>query len=815
MGCTSSKLDDLPAVALCRERCIFLEEAIQQRYALAEAHVAYIQSLKEVGLSLNRLLDQDLDNSIPPPSPVLPLPTQRKGDPVVKTTDASFSPPAAAVGHHSHSNSGSHLHFHSDSDDDDSGSLHHSGHSSPLHSLAQFHHDYNDQETLSSFPGAGGFMNMNYMKKRPTPSVAYEQRPMGPEETVHMTDSSYYPYSYPNQNPSSSSSSSSYPYGYPNYGGGGGIGGFFPYGSSSPPPPPPHAAAPASASSSKPPPPPPSPPKNSTWDFLNFFDNSESYYPSYAPSPDPNEVRQKEGIPDLEDVGYQHEVVKEVHGHQKFVDGDGNYSKMVDDDDGRGTKVPVEIEGAEYEVHLADKNVDAANKERSNVAAFKGPGGSRGVSEVVRDIEAQFERASESGNEISKMLEVGKQPYHQKNAVYKVSSKMLHVITPSLSVVSSQSQPSTSTIAESSSSAGNTGSIFLDFDEDAGMRSGNLSSTLKKLSMWEKKLYDEVKAEEKMRILHERKRRRLKRLDERGAEAHKVDSTRTLIRTLSTKIRIAIQVVDKISIKINKLRDEELWPQINELIPGIIRMWKVMLECHRNQCQAITEAKSLDAIASNKPTDAHLEAIMLFGLELINWISRFSSWIGSQKGFVNALNAWLLKCLLYEPEETPDGIAPFSPGRIGAPPVFVICNQWSQAMERISEKEVVDAMRVFAVSVFQIWEQQNMGIRQKLMGSKELESKSKTLERGEQKIQKAMQALDKKMVMVSGEGSWLPIHGQIVHQRDTTNISSLQSGLKQIFETMERFTANSMQAYEELWVRSEEDRLARENAKVP
>ena len=58
---------------------------------------------------------------------------------------------------------------------------------------------------------------------------------------------------------------------------------------------------------------------------------------------------------------------------------------------------------------------------------------------------------------------------------------MLHVITPSLLVVSSQ--PSTENI----------GSIYLDLNEDMGMSSGNLSSTLKKLHMWEKKLYDEVK----------------------------------------------------------------------------------------------------------------------------------------------------------------------------------------------------------------------------------------------------------------------------------------------------------------------------------
>lgn len=74
--------------------------------------------------------------------------------------------------------------------------------------------------------------------------------------------------------------------------------------------------------------------------------------------------------------------------------------------------------------------------------------------------------------------------------------------------------------------------------------------------------------EEKMRLLHEEKKRRLVRLDEKGAEPHKVDATRSLVRSLSTKIRIAIQVVEKISLKIDNLRDEELWPQLNEFIEG-------------------------------------------------------------------------------------------------------------------------------------------------------------------------------------------------------------------------------------------------------
>lgn len=79
-----------------------------------------------------------------------------------------------------------------------------------------------------------------------------------------------------------------------------------------------------------------------------------------------------------------------------------------------------------------------------------------------------------------------------------------------------------------------------------------------------------LQIEEKLRVQHERKSRKLKRLSEKGAEAQKIETTRILVRTLSTKTRIAIQAVDKISVKINDLRDNELWPQLIGLIQGYI-----------------------------------------------------------------------------------------------------------------------------------------------------------------------------------------------------------------------------------------------------
>lgn len=76
--------------------------------------------------------------------------------------------------------------------------------------------------------------------------------------------------------------------------------------------------------------------------------------------------------------------------------------------------------------------------------------------------------------------------------------------------------------------------------------------------------------EEKMRVDHERKSIKMKHMDVRGSESHKVEAARTLVRSLSTKIKVAIQVVDKISMRINRLRDEELWPQLHDFIQGYL-----------------------------------------------------------------------------------------------------------------------------------------------------------------------------------------------------------------------------------------------------
>ncbi|CAK7346054.1 unnamed protein product [Dovyalis caffra] len=648
MGCSTSRIDQLPAVSLCHDRCKFLEEALYQSYALADAHVAYMHSLKSLGPTLHRFFELTLINNHSD--------SQSNGDGEAVTKLSKPSSPDNCPSSSTNSET-SHIEFRSDSEDE----------------------EFRDNKDFDSF------------------------------HRIHQNQSNSYSYDHRDYNK----------YDYPAW--------------KTPPPP---------------------APSSSAWDFLNFFETYERY-----------ELPAKDK-----------EFMNEIRGEDK--------RGKNGEEDRRGVKLKPEKGNnvKQNEVKVVEKKVEPEKEESKESKDLGQQAKNQSVLEVMKEVEVLFDRAAESGNQVLKILDAGKFKYYYKNSAYQeVSSKMLHTVNPSF--------------------LEKNGSVHGGFDEDLGIISVNLSSTLRKLCLWEKKLYDEVKAEEKLRIVHAKNCRQINNLGEKGADANKVNSTQALLRMLSTKIKVAIQVIDKISITISKLRDEELWPQISDLIEKLLGMWKVMLECHRCQSQAVIEARSLDAIASSvKFSDAYLEAAIQLKIELQNWNLSFSNWINAQRGYVKALNGWLLRCLPSEPEEMPHDVPPSSPGRIGAPPVFAFCNQWSHSIDGVSENEVIYAMNGFFACVNHFVERHHVYLQQKLTTDKDMEKKMKILEREGQRLQKVMQARGK-MFQV----------GRTVHQSETINNSSLQLGLKQIFVAIEQFSAENMHGYEELHVHVEHSRLSEEN----
>lgn len=815
MGCSVSKADNEPVVLMCRERKQFIKQAVDQRYALAAAHVEYIRALGGIGEALRVFAEKEtllLSSSVPP------SPSEKKSsEPVVgpekSSTTSSLHLHSDSHSHHSHSHSGSHSH-HSHS---------HSG--SPAGSPASPLHDYGTWESPPMYTSPS---RMDYLRSGGTPSRTYEERPFSPERVT----GDFYPGASQSQSQSE-------------------MGSFFgiPFGSAPAP-----ASPPRPAYSPNHPPPPPSPPRNQAWDFFNpfiavgIYPNYNQSRPSHASegsSRDSSRVREEEGIPDLEDEDQGEDPKSQLQRDKKAAGKsqatDTQSPDPVAETSTRSVAHPEPEESVEDKVPTNDREDEDREKENEQIGALPVDGAAvsgetndralfvtqrtRNLLEVITEIEVQFKRAQDSGKEVSKMLETNRVPYRPRYTLFKaLSARVLNAISWHRA---KSSEPSSSERLNFSKPKKYIDDYNNDLDDDSGM-----VSTLDKIYAWEKKLYEEVKAGEMIRIEYDKKCMQLKHHDVKGVDHRLVDATTTSIKSLQTRIKVAIQVVDSISKRIHKLRDEELHPQLAELIQGFIRMWRVMFDCHQIQSRIISEAKFISRLAASETlTESHRKATRQLENHLRNWQIRFRNWIDSQRAYVQALNGWLLKCLHYEPETTADGPIPFSPRRIGAPPVFIICNDWIHVFQKIPESAVVEKIEKFAADVNKVWEHQDEE-HHKRKSTEMLERDYEKRVREESKLHGIQPSSDKKLVSDTGQSGIdseqkMSIdsfrkqveqenakHREFLQRTHDFTLNSISIGLKDVFEELTQFTAISLKSYEELSVQSGNESLHQGNGEI-
>uniref|UniRef100_A0A0D9ZZE9 DUF632 domain-containing protein n=1 Tax=Oryza glumipatula TaxID=40148 RepID=A0A0D9ZZE9_9ORYZ len=543
------------------------------------------------------------------------------------------------------------------------------------------------------------------------------------------------------------------------------------------------------AAAAAPAPPPPMPmPEVSPWDFFNLFDSYDynQQLPQYkdangsfTSSPNSSEVREREGIPELEEETEQ-ESMRESIKARKAVE--STASTRIDNADAVNAKAKTaSMEHKECEIESvgsasvldsgeesvcscecdhADGNAGAgaataapagddprmvkkvASEEHSSMVVAEDVlpknFGTRDVADVVNEIKEQFNSVVACGDDVARILEVGSMRYRPRRRI----------------------------------------------------------------------------EEEKLRITYDKQWKRLKELDDNGAEPYKIDSTRASIRTLLTRINITIRSAKVISRRIHILRDDELHPHLVKLIQGLVRMWKFILECHRKQFHAILETKSHVLIPKNGP-ERNSKITFELEMELLNWCSCFSNWILSQKAYIETLNGWLVKWLPEEKEETPDGIAPFSPARLGAPAVFITANDWCQSMKRIPEGTVIGAMEAFAVNVHMLRERQDEEQQQKLKAdylSRDYAKRLKSFQKehglaGHHEADKTVlpvaennRAVDSRMVALDALHKRLDEqrsrHEEAVNQIQESSATDLKAGLGPIFEALESFTQETLKGYE-------------------
>ncbi|THF99582.1 nitrate regulatory gene2 protein-like [Camellia sinensis] len=674
MGCSTSKLDNEEAVQLCMDRKRFIKQAVEHRMQFASGHIAYIQSLKRVSAALRDYIEGDEPREFLLDCYRTPPPFKRSAGVI------SISPKSFSV--------------------------------TPL----QF-------ETKSSS------LKINYLRSGGNPSVAVEERPQSPETVRVEMYSPMHSYGTDGYFAMQSSPMNS---------------SFFSYSSPGP--------------ANRPNFPPPSP-QNSQWDFFwNPFSSLDYYgYPTRSSLDQTilddeisglRQVREEEGIPELEEETEQEEPDKNVHMPEQrtnnidvncdrdevIVEDDDDDDDDSDDGTDSGTENEHQVEGLQthgsQSIELSKSqnvgqvsNQETAIGDRGNnketpgftVYVNRRP---TNMEEVIKDLEAQFMIVCNAANEVSAMLEARRAQYLSTSNEL-TAAKMLN---PVALIRSASSRSSSSRFLFNTSSSRDEGyESSSDFSEESCLFSGSHQSTLDRLYAWEKKLYEEVRAGERVRIAYEKKCSQLRNQDVKGDDPSSVDKTRSAIRDLHTQIKVSIHSVEAVSKRIETLRDEELQPQLLELVKRLARMWKVMAESHQLQKRTLDEAKLLLAGTPSKlsrmnnkhtimsPSEPHQLARSAANLEieLRNWRTCFKSWVTSQRSYVNALKGWLLRCLHSDADTSSlPYSSPLRSSGPGTPPIFGLCIQWSKSLDASREVPVLDGLDFFAAGVGSLYAKQ-------------------------------------------------------------------------------------------------------------
>ncbi|KAJ8765533.1 hypothetical protein K2173_014655 [Erythroxylum novogranatense] len=421
----------------------------------------------------------------------------------------------------------------------------------------------------------------------------------------------------------------------------------------------------------------------------------------------------------------------------------------------------------------------------------------------IKDIEHRFFRASESGKEVARMLEASNIRVGYSEAKGSTSTLDMLAALPLVccrgnnalvshepvehatkvitwkrttsSRSSSSKSPLVTTTKDDVSDSGS------DFMEEFCMIAGSHSSTLDRLYAWERKLHDEVKASESIRKEYDRKCDQLRHQFAKDLSPNVMDKTRAVVKDLHSRIRVAIHSVESISKRIEKMRDEELQPQILELIQGLIRMWKAMLECHHTQYITISLAYHSRSTTGIPQGDAHKQ-IMAELQQEIEWFGlSFANWVNSHASYVEALNGWLQNCILL-PQERSKNRRPFSPRRLLAPPIFVLCRDWSAGIRALPSEELGNAIKAFLADLNHLIEQHTdqTQTEEKVIDPNNAESEGKE---------------DEKNSNVS------------------TNLCCVHASLTKVLDRLNKFSEASLKMYEDIRQKGEAAQMAYLNYK--
>ncbi|KAK4738536.1 hypothetical protein R3W88_002233 [Solanum pinnatisectum] len=434
------------------------------------------------------------------------------------------------------------------------------------------------------------------------------------------------------------------------------------------------------------------------------------------------------------------------------------------------------------------------------------------LAEIVAAIKEYFDKTASAGEQVSEMLETGRA---QLDRSFKQLKKTVYHSSGVFSTISStwSSKPPLAVKYRFEPSS----------IDEGGQKS--LCSTLERLLAWEKKLYQEVKAREGVKIEHEKKLATLQSQESRSDDVAKLDKTKASITRLQSLMVVTSQAVSTTSSAIIGLRDSDLVPQLVELCHGFMYMWKSMNQFHQVQNDIVQQVRGLinREIKGQSTSDLHRQATRDLESAVSAWHSSYCRLIKFQRDFIRSLHGWFKLTLVSVNTEPTNGNREFSDS-------FMFCDEWKLALDRIPDTVASEAIKSFINVVHSIYVKQTEELKIKKRtesASKELEKKASSVRSIERKYYNSYSMVgiglpdvgpdngnvldardplaEKKAELAASQRrveDEMVKHSKAVEVTRAMTLNNIQTGLPGVFQAMTSFSSLMTEALEAVCTRS-------------
>ncbi|KAJ4964053.1 hypothetical protein NE237_023992 [Protea cynaroides] len=421
--------------------------------------------------------------------------------------------------------------------------------------------------------------------------------------------------------------------------------------------------------------------------------------------------------------------------------------------------------------------------------------------EIIKELDEYFLKAADAGVHVSLLLQVSNFGHRTQKTTGK-----FYNCEKSLSPLWMWGSNS------NSSGIGRFGEELIGADGGGGVLSTDShSSTVERLYALEKKLYQEVKNAESISIEHKKKVGQLRKQGVKGAGYLKTEKSKKEIEKLESRMVVVARAMQTTSAEIIRVREAELYPQLLQLLNGLMSMWKSMYECHRVQTHIVEQLKFLNAsILPTGPTsEIHRQLTLQLELEVQQWHLAFCNLVQFHRDYIHSLTGWLRLSLF---QFSHDPLT--NPKQNSA--IYSLCEEWELAMDRIPDKVASEGIKslltvIHAVVVQQAEEQkQNKKAEAAFKELEKREVELRSLEckygplsmpethTGTRHLDPAAEKLAKVGILRTKAEEEKTKHEKLVSVTMAMTLNNLQMGLSNVFQGMTGFSNVCIHAFESM-----------------